>query len=89
MKFNYYENILFLIRVEVDCRGIFKPGQLGVAMSRARDCAGLRITHFTTRACMPHPSIVKDFIDHPSQTIPEGLNCCKIEIRYENTHLSI
>ncbi|XP_060552695.1 ATP-dependent DNA helicase PIF1-like [Ruditapes philippinarum] len=67
--------------VEVDCRGIFKPGHLGVAMSRARDFCGLRVTNFTQRACMPQPDIVKDFINQPSQTFSEDLSCCQETLR--------
>lgn len=55
----------------MDCRGIFKPGQLGVAMSRARDSGGLRVTNFTPRACMPRPDIVKEFISIPSKNFSE------------------
>ena len=35
-----------LERLEIDCRGIFQYGQLAVAVSRARNKKGLRITNF-------------------------------------------
>ncbi|XP_053391870.1 uncharacterized protein LOC128554617 [Mercenaria mercenaria] len=44
-----------LERVEVDCRDIFKPGQLGVAIGRARSLDGLRVINFNKNACIKQP----------------------------------
>ena len=35
--------------VEIDCRSIFQPGQLGVAISKVRSVEGLRVVNFHPR----------------------------------------
>ncbi|XP_033725340.1 uncharacterized protein LOC117315301 [Pecten maximus] len=65
-----------LDRVEVDCRNIFKAGQLGVAMGRVRSAAGLRILNFNPSVCIQQPDIVQTFIDTPSRELDDSLHCC-------------
>ena len=69
-------------RVEVDCSGIFKPGQLGVAIGRARTSTGLRVINFSQRACMPHPESVENFLLLPSKEPLTDKSCCRIVQRY-------
>ncbi|KAL5012937.1 hypothetical protein ScPMuIL_011488 [Solemya velum] len=65
-----------LTRVEVDCREIFKPGQLGVAFSRPSTSWGLRIINVHPRYVIPPEKDVSDFLEEDSQELDVDL-CCK------------
>lgn len=75
-------SVCFLfISVEVDCDGIFKPGQLGVAIGRARASTGLRVINFSPRACMQHPETVASFVSISSIEPSEDKSCCQVPTR--------
>ncbi|XP_060588832.1 uncharacterized protein LOC132744216 [Ruditapes philippinarum] len=71
-----------LNRAEVDCRDIFRPGQLGVAMSRVTTSAGLRVINYHPRYIIPPPQTVKDFVNEASQPAFPDLTCCRNSHRY-------
>ncbi|XP_060595521.1 uncharacterized protein LOC132749678 [Ruditapes philippinarum] len=66
-----------LNRAEVDCRDIFRPGHLGVAMSRVTTSAGLRVINYHPRYIIPPPQTVKDFVNEASQPAFPDLTCCR------------
>ncbi|XP_052279109.1 ATP-dependent DNA helicase PIF1-like [Dreissena polymorpha] len=77
-----------LDRVEVDCRDIFRPGQLGVALSRTRRPEGLRVINFHPRYALKPAKKVTDFMDQiPKETLTDK-SCCHIKIRQEGPMLT-
>ncbi|WAR09810.1 PIF1-like protein [Mya arenaria] len=66
-----------LTSVEVDCRDIFKAGQLAVAMSRATTSSGLRVINFHPRYIIPPPQFVIEFMNEPSQATTPDISCCR------------
>ncbi|WAQ99474.1 PIF1-like protein [Mya arenaria] len=70
--------------VEIDCRGIFQPGQLGVAMSRVKDIERLRITQFSPNMCVPQPQKITDFLSRDifKDTVAD-CSCCRLLFRYD------
>ncbi|XP_053389252.1 uncharacterized protein LOC128552247 [Mercenaria mercenaria] len=66
-----------LERVNVDCQQIFKPGQLGVALSRARSCEGIRVINYDPKYCIRQPQIISDFISEDTVPVNEDVSCCK------------
>lgn len=77
----HLEYILFLTseRVEVDCRGIFKPGQLGVALSRTKTAHDLRIVNFHPRCLFKPPIVVTEFMENEGEEIVKDLSCCGLK----------
>ncbi|WAR02412.1 PIF1-like protein [Mya arenaria] len=73
-----------LDRVKIDCRGIFQPGQLGVAMSRVKDIERLRITQFSPKVCVPQPQKITDFLSRDvfKDTVAD-CSCCRLLFRYD------
>ena len=69
---------LTLDRVEVDASCIFAPGQLGVAIGRAREKKGLRIIGFNESSIMRHEPGLYKYYDH-TQSKFDDINflCCK------------
>ena len=74
--------MLTVCSVEVDCQQIFKPGQLGVAMSRVRDKEGLRVINFTPKVCLPQPDDIKGYLMTPTALPVADCSCCKSIERY-------
>ncbi|XP_056022043.1 ATP-dependent DNA helicase PIF1-like [Ostrea edulis] len=52
--------------LEVDCRNMFAPGQLGVAIGRVKSPSGLRIINLSKEVCIPQPDIISQFMEHPT-----------------------
>jgi hypothetical protein len=65
--------------VEVDCAGLFAPGQLAVAISRVKSISGLCVIHFNPkRHIIEAHCDVKEFYDAPSPPIDvKNTVCCK------------
>jgi hypothetical protein len=63
--------------LEVDCRGIFKPGQLGVALGRACTSEGLRVINFKKKFCIKQPAIVLKFLQEESSEFLQDTSCCR------------
>lgn len=65
-------------RVEINCKGIFKPGQLAVAMGRCRSSKGLKVVNFTPSVCLPQPFEVQNFLSNVT-SLPglQDTSCCK------------
>ncbi len=65
--------------MEVECRNLFAPGQLGVAIGRAKTSAGLRIRHFNPHQHVIQPAhAVVAFMDTiESLAFNDDLSCCK------------
>ena len=81
IKFDTYTCLFNYFRVEVDCKGIFKAGQLSVALGRCRSVNGLRVVNFSPHVCIPQPGeVVWQFLDDCSTTstpyLPD-LSCCR------------
>ncbi|WAR18361.1 PIF1-like protein [Mya arenaria] len=58
-----------LNRVEIDCQEIFRPGQLGVALSRATNSHGLRVINFHQRYLIKPPALITEFMRKESAEI--------------------
>lgn len=72
--------------MEVDCRGIFKAGHLGVAMGRASSSAGLRVTNFSPRVIIKQPKKIEEFMNGITQDPLFDKTCCKVKSkRYDYT----
>ncbi|XP_053402851.1 uncharacterized protein LOC123530709 [Mercenaria mercenaria] len=75
-----------LERVEVDCRDIFKQGQLGVAIGRARSLDGLRVINFNKNACIKQPEKIQRFLTlEDSIETKDDRSCCN---NYARGHCS-
>lgn len=68
--------------VEVDCINMSMPGQLGVAIGRARCKDGLRVKYFSKKLLAKHPKGVEDFIHSPSSPVLEDCSCCKTAVHW-------
>lgn len=66
-------------RLEIDCRNMNTPGQIGVAVGRAVSKKGLRVLNFNKKRLLPQPSMVEDFYSMPSTPLADDLSCCKFE----------
>ena len=63
--------------MEIDCREIFAPGQLGVAIGRAKTSDGLRILHFNKKLHLIPPSkVVLNFLDLGTTPFSNDKSCC-------------
>ena len=83
MYIKYTNQIYFndYFRVEIDCRDIFRPGQLGVAMSRVRSVEGLRVINFHPKVCLPHSQDLHVFNAEPPLVPKDDLSCCHSDDR--------
>jgi hypothetical protein len=72
-----------LPRLEVDCRNMWQPGQVGVAVGRATNKAGLRVVNFVERQSRPHPASVIEFEERPSMRPLHDVSCCQSEVSCE------
>ena len=68
----------------VDCKYIFRPGQISVALSRVRDPKDLAVYNFSKFKCFPQSQIVKDFLSKSTSMLNDNLCCCK-----ENTEMPL
>ncbi|XP_053385248.1 uncharacterized protein LOC123552526 [Mercenaria mercenaria] len=64
--------------VHVDCREIFQPGQLGVAIGRVRSGKGLQVLNFSPKVCFPQPEDITLFKTEPPLVVCDDLSCCRI-----------
>ncbi|WAR18199.1 PIF1-like protein [Mya arenaria] len=55
--------------VEIDCQEIFRPGQLGIALSRATNSHGLRVINFHQRYLIKPPALITEFMRKESAEI--------------------
>ena len=63
--------------VEVDCSGIFSPGQLAVAVGRAKSTDGLTVRNFDPSIhVLPQPEELLHFVDSPSKSLDPSMKCC-------------
>lgn len=63
--------------VEVDCRDIFKTGQLGVAISRVKSSAGLHVINFHPRCLFRPPAAIQHLMNMHSKDILDDMSCCR------------
>ena len=63
--------------VTVNCRNIFQPGQLGVAVGRSVTIEGLSVRHFSPSCCKPHRSDVVDYMENDGLPPIDNLTCCR------------
>ena len=68
---------LTLPRVEVDCRHMSNPGQVGVAIGRASVVKGLRVLNLKISIVKKHSDEVYEFYTQPFIPILDDLTCCK------------
>ena len=67
--------------IEVDCAGIFAPGQLAVAIGRARRACGLHVVNFNpARHIIPAHRDVLTFVQQKCNDFDSALKCCTYEI---------
>ena len=77
---------LTLNRVVVDASFIFAPGQLGVAIGRAKEKKGLQIIGFQQNAVLKHDaSLYKYYENNYLMEFCEDLSCCKKNFNIQNT----
>lgn len=69
---------LTLDRVEIDCRYMTNPGQIGVAVGRCRSIKGLRVLNYSKHLVKQHKKDVYEFYSNPLLPILPGLLCCKM-----------
>ena len=69
---------LTLDRVVVDGSNIFQPGQLGVAIGRAKRKKGLRVINFNPKSVPKHDQSMFQFYQKPSCPFMNNLECCKL-----------
>jgi hypothetical protein len=63
--------------LEIDCRQIFKPGQSGVALGRARETKGLRAINFNgKKSVIPQRAYVLNLMQKASADFQEDRSCC-------------
>ena len=54
--------------VEVNCKHAQFPGQIGVAVGRAKSSKGLRVINYNQYLCKPHSKEVRDFYEQYNPT---------------------
>lgn len=69
---------LTLDRIEIDCRYMTNPGQIGVAVGRCRNMKGLRIINYSKHLVKKHREDVYDFYSNTFLPILPDLLCCKM-----------
>ncbi|XP_062598723.1 uncharacterized protein LOC134260151 [Saccostrea cucullata] len=69
---------LTLDRVEIDCRYMTNPGQIGVAVGRCRSIKGLRILNYSKHLVRQHKEDVNSFYSTPFLPILPDFLCCKM-----------
>lgn len=81
---------IYHFSLEVDCRQIFKPGQLGVALGRAQTTKGLRVINFNAkRHVISQPANVMNFLNNTTSELQDDRSCCKPNHeRYVNVTLT-
>ena len=62
--------------VEVNCKNIIQPGQLGVAVGRAVSLEGLCVKNYHQNICRPHPPEIEKFSSEPGKKIEMNRKCC-------------
>ena len=62
--------------VDVDCDGIFAPGQLAVAVGRAVCESGCRVRNFNEHHVIPHPACVESFYSSFHHETPHSDKLC-------------
>ena len=67
---------LTLKRIEIDCRQMNNPGQIGVAIGRACEVKGLRVLNFSKHLVNKHNEEVYTFYTEPFLELSEDLGCC-------------
>jgi len=75
--------------VEIDCRDIFRPGQLSVALSRVTSSEGLRVINFHDRHVMTPPRTVTDFMESMTTHMPTDQICCQKYTVLLNTEIHV
>ena len=76
-------------RLEIDCYSFFAPGQMGVAVSRAKKKPDLKIIHYKSRAAnLKHPQEVYDFYFQESQEPKDDLSCCSHDYNGKDSEVS-
>jgi hypothetical protein len=75
-----------LDHVFVDCHQVNRPGQLGVAIGRAKSLSGLQIINFTPACCVKQPQCISDFYNSIAPgRVADDLSCCRPDIHDEET----
>lgn len=65
---------LTIDRIVIDCRNMHTPGQIGVAVGRARSKKGLRVINFNEKLLKQHDPSVLDFYNRAPLTTCSCLN---------------
>ncbi|CAC5386565.1 unnamed protein product [Mytilus coruscus] len=72
--------------LEIDCKNSNQPGQVGVAVGRAKSISGIKVTNYKSSNIKRHPEAVYQF--YHSCEVPYMINfeniCCKIAFKEEN-----
>ena len=69
-----------LEHVEVDCRNMNFPGQLGVAVGRAMTTDGLRVFNYGKCYMRNQPECIDNFILSESRPLLPHVGCCRQDI---------
>ena len=70
-----------LEHVEVDCRNMNFPGQLGVAVGRAMTADGLRVFNYGKCYMRNQPECIDNFILSESRPLLPHVGCCRQDVR--------
>ncbi|CAC5417711.1 unnamed protein product [Mytilus coruscus] len=72
--------------LEIDCKNSNQPGQVGVAVGRAKSISGIKVTNYKSSNIKRHPEAVYQF--YRLCEVPYMINfenvCCKIAFKEEN-----
>ena len=70
-----------LEHVEVDCRNMNFPGQLGVAVGRTMTADGLRVFNYGKCYMRNQPECIDNFILSESRPLLPHVGCCRQDVR--------
>ncbi|KAK3100053.1 hypothetical protein FSP39_013962 [Pinctada imbricata] len=72
----------------IDCKNAFSPGQIGVAVGRARSVEGLCVLNFKKSLCRSHPANVRQFYETCGVgNVSSDMSCCSAEIEKEEKNV--
>jgi hypothetical protein len=78
-----------LDHVEVVCSGVFAPGQLAVAVGRAKSTDGLSLSSFDPSVhVIPQPEDLLAFVDAASMSLKPDISCCSVQKEAEGIVIS-
>ena len=63
--------------VDLDCRGVFEPGQLAVALGRVKTKTNIRVQNYHPSLCIQHSPLLNAYYGEENRDFNTNLDCCK------------